>query len=167
MLAGNPLLEPECGRRSNCAAPGRVVIDTNVWLDLFVFRDPGVGELGQALRAGSLLAVRSQRTDAELLEVLTRPQFKQRLAAAGSPALLHRWRTLAHCVEERVSAPWTCSDPEDQKFLDLACSAAAQALFTKDHALLRLARAARRAGLQIIKPGACLSWHACGAPQGG
>ncbi len=132
-------------------APRRVVIDTNVWLDLFVFEDRAAQPLAQALQGGSLVAVRSEQTDAELLAVLARPRFAA-LGAAAVSALIRRWQLLAQCAPVPGRAPWLCRDPDDQKFLDLAYYAHACALYTKDRALLRLARAARHDGLQIVGP---------------
>jgi len=142
------------GGRAALRTPLVVVIDTNVWLDLFVFHDPASQALAHALRRGSLQPVRNQRTDAELLAVLARPQFVAKLPSAATANLLRHWQELARGVPESPAAPWVCGDPADQKFLDLAYGARARALFTKDRALLRLARAARRDGLQIIGPGA-------------
>ncbi|MGB3427088.1 MAG: PIN domain-containing protein, partial [Burkholderiaceae bacterium] len=51
-------------------------------------------------------------------------------------------------------APIACTDPHDQKFLDLAYTARADWLVTKDKALLKLARRARRDGLLIFIPAA-------------
>ena len=50
------------------AAPGAVVIDTNIALDLLVFADPAVQALHTALRAGTLrwLATARMRADAQL-----------------------------------------------------------------------------------------------------
>ena len=41
-------------------------------------------------------------------------------------------------------APVTCSDPDDQKFIDLAWAWPARVLFSRDRAVLKLARAAQR-----------------------
>lgn len=50
-----------------------------------------------------------------------------------------------------------CTDPDDQKFIDLAISAGAHTLVTRDKALLRLARKAlERHGLRVCKPDAWL-----------
>jgi putative PIN family toxin of toxin-antitoxin system len=136
------------------ASPGTplAVIDTNAWLDLFVFRDPGAAALERALREGAVRAVRSAATDAELLAVLQRPAFAGRCGAERREALLAAWQAASHRLEARHAAPWACRDPDDQKFLDLAHSVAAAWLITKDRALLHLARRARRAGLRIVCP---------------
>lgn len=151
MLANDALPQARGNQGAGSAARPRVIIDTNVWLDLFVFRDQAARPLAQALRDGSLLALRSQQTDAELLAVLARPRFVA-LAGTSASTLLQHWQALAQCAPMLGHAPWICRDPKDQKFLDLAYCAHAKMLFTKDRALLRLARAARRGRLQIICP---------------
>ena len=52
------------------------------------------------------------------------------------------------------TAPFACSDRDAQKFLGLAYAARADWLVTKDKALLKLARRARRDGLKILAPAA-------------
>ena len=139
------------GGQPGGAARGTVpvaVIDTNVWLDLYMFHDADAQGLARDLAAGAVKAIRSAPTDAELRLVIERPAFAARRAALG-PEPLALWEALATLVEAQRSAPWICGDPDDQKFLDLAFSAGATLLFTKDRALLRLARHARRDGLVI------------------
>lgn len=130
----------------------RIVLDTNAWLDLFVFEDPAAAALAAALRSGALRALRSHRTDEELRAVSIRPQFASRLAIRPLEPMLEAWRNRAEPIEPDRTAPWICSDPDDQKFLDLAVAGGAGMLFTKDRALLRLARAARKSGLAILTP---------------
>jgi len=151
--ADDALPQDSCAYGARLAMPPRVVIDTNVWLDLFVFQDRAVLPLAQALQSAALVAIRSCQTDAELLVVLARPRFA-RLAGASSSALMQHWLALAQCTTTLGSAPWLCRDPNDQKFLDLAYSARAHNLITRDRALLRLAPAARPTGLRIVGPAA-------------
>ena len=145
----------------------RIVLDTNVCLDLFVFRDPRWARLEAALRSGQLQAV--TRTDCrnEWLLVLAYANFALDATAQGTAGAA--FDALILCLpvastEEpagSVQLP-RCSDPDDQKFLELARDASAAILITKDKALLKLAGKCRRGGLfSIMKPE---SWLATLAP---
>jgi putative PIN family toxin of toxin-antitoxin system len=129
----------------------RIVVDTNVLLDILVFDDPHTRDLRDAIERRALQCLRSRDTDDELAEVLARPRFA--LDAAMQRAHLAWWQRRALPIERVFAAPWQCRDPLDQKFLDLAASAPrAHALVTKDKALLALARRARREALAIVRP---------------
>lgn len=134
-------------------APGHAaaVLDTNVLLALWLFRDPVVEPLRAALASGGLRAFRSAATDAEFAEVLGRPELFS-VAPERQAALLATWQAASSLVETIEPAPWVCRDPLDQKFLDLAVSAGANWLITRDRDLLKLARKARRQGLVIVPP---------------
>jgi putative PIN family toxin of toxin-antitoxin system len=137
--------------------PTRIVLDTNVCLDLFVFRDPRWNALLAALREGRLQAVTRDDCRMEWLTVLgyrhlplddvSRPQ-----AAAEFDALIFRFAAAPDTVRSGIPLP-CCSDRDDQKFLELARDSDAGLLITKDKALLKLAKKTQRAGLfSIIAP---------------
>lgn len=153
-LAGMAIGDPITNAKMPNPAPlpqAAVVLDTNVLLALWLFRDPVVEPLRAALARGNLRAVRSPATDAEFAEVLCRPDLFD-VAAERQAALLADWQASSTNVDAIGPAPWTCSDPLDQKFLDLAVSARAAWLITRDRRLLKLARKARRQGLAIVTP---------------
>jgi putative PIN family toxin of toxin-antitoxin system len=129
------------------AAPSGVVFDTNVLLDFWIFDDARTRPLRRALESGAVRAWRSAACDAELADVLARAQFNLTPAQAGD--LLAAWQRLARDCAAVYAAPWSCSDPHDQKFLDLAYSARAALLVTKDKALLKIAGRLRRRGAQL------------------
>ena len=133
-------------------APRLVVLDTQVVLDWLVFRDISTAPLASALECGSLRWLTSQAMQDELEHVLDRG-----VAAAWRPdrtAIAQTFDRLSQRVEPRVPAgpPLRCSDPDDQMFIDLALAAGAQWLFTRDRALLRLARRARERGVIVLRP---------------
>jgi putative PIN family toxin of toxin-antitoxin system len=130
----------------------RAVLDTNVLLDFWVFDDPVARPLRAALEGGRVNALRSGDCVDELAQVVMREKFP--LATDARFDLLRDWDRLATPVERVFPAPFACSDPQDQKFLDLAYTARADWLVTKDKALLKLARRARRDGLLILAPAA-------------
>ena len=139
--------------------PKRIVIDTNVCLDLFVFRDPRWEALHAALVNRRLEAVTRSDCRSEWLAVLKYPHLpldeQSRTAAASAFDAAIRCvqpETAPHAVKLPV-----CKDPDDQKFLEIARDAEASALITKDKALLKLAKRAAKAGLfAILSPEA---WH--------
>ena len=141
------------------AVPGpaaqRLVLDTNVVLDLLHFRDPGVAAVAAALREGRAVAVTSDECLEELRRVLACPGFA--LDAAAQGALLDQYAALCTGCDAPAGAlppEFTrCTDCDDQKFLELAWRSGAHCLVTKDKALLRLARrAARLECFAIVAP---------------
>ena len=56
-----------------------------------------------------------------------------------------------------------CSDPDDQKFIDLAVAAGARWLVTRDRAVLRLASRMRSAGVLVVTPQAWLAGRSAGS----
>jgi len=134
----------------------RVVLDTNVLLDLWLFEDPRVRGLREAIESHRLQASRSADCDAEFAEVLQRPQFG--LDAAGRDRILAHWAESSEPIGAVRLAPWLCADPDDQKFLDAAYSSSAQWLLTRDKALLALARRAEACGLRIGSPEAAMTY---------
>jgi putative PIN family toxin of toxin-antitoxin system len=117
-----------------------LVLDTNVVLDLLHFDDAMARPLRLALEDGRVGCVVAQATLEEWRRVLTYPGFA--LDAARQAGLLARYQALSERVEA-AGVPGglpNCSDPDDQKFLELAAAAGAQGLVSKDRALLKLRR---------------------------
>ena len=126
----------------------QLVLDTNIVLDLLVFRDPRVGVLYQRLEAGALRWLATAAMREELARVLAYPKIAPRVAFhrgdAGSVLQdFDRHATLLDCP---AKAPVTCGDPDDQKFIDLAVAHRAL-LLSKDRAVLALRK--RLAELQV------------------
>ena len=114
----------------------KLVLDTNVWLDLLVFDDPAA----RRLRGPQLEILIDDACAAELERVLAYPLGKWSLAPERRAACLGECRRIARRIEpERAAAGLPrCQDPDDQKFVELAAAAGADALVTRDAALLRL-----------------------------
>lgn len=136
--------------------PKRIVIDTNVCLDLFVFRDPRWADLHAALKDGKVEAVTRDDCRMEWLAVLEYRHLP--LDMESRPLVAAEFDALIACIGANELTPRTdirlpvCKDPDDQKFLELARDADAQILITKDKALLKLAKRTARAGLFGIIP---------------
>ncbi|MEQ5841726.1 putative toxin-antitoxin system toxin component, PIN family [Paraburkholderia acidicola] len=146
----------------------RVVLDSNVWIDILVFDDPHTRPIRAALERGTLVALIDARCLAELTYVLDYPQFVQRsvdkMAALATVARLTQLVDPPAPTEEARPLP-KCKDRDDQKFLELAHAAGANWLVSKDRAVLKLARRiARDFGFQIAQPAAFVA--ACALPVG-
>jgi putative PIN family toxin of toxin-antitoxin system len=134
--------------------PKRIVIDTNVCLDLFVFRDPRWASLLAALQARTVEAVTRNDCRTEWLKVLEYSHLP--LDTNSRPRATAEFDALITCIDGETLRPRAdvrlpvCTDPDDQKFLELARDSDAQTLITKDKALLKLARKTARAGLFLI-----------------
>lgn len=132
----------------------KLVLDTNVVLELLHWRDPRCAPLALALTDGRGHCVTDPACLAELERVLAYPQFA--LAEAERAALLAGYRALAECLPAATAEPPPlprCRDADDQKFVELAARCGADLLVTRDRELLKLARRrARPAPFAIVVP---------------
>ncbi len=114
-----------------------VVLDTNIVLDVFVFNDAAAQPLKKALEAGELEWLATQAMRDELERVLAYPQIIPRLAFYGLATgdVLAAFDRHARLIEASAKASVTCSDPDDQKFIDLAVAAKALLLSKDRHVL--------------------------------
>jgi putative PIN family toxin of toxin-antitoxin system len=133
--------------------PQRLVLDTNVWLDWLVFRDPGIVPLQSAVESGAAVILVNEVCAAELMRVLGYPMQKWTLDAAGQVECLARCLAVARMTVTSVDSPLPqCADPDDQKFLELAAAARAHCLLSKDRALLVLAKHRPPLPFRILTP---------------
>lgn len=133
----------------------RVVLDSNVWIDILVFDDPHTRPIRAALESGALEALIDARCLAELTYVLDYPQFaKREIDKAAALATLARLTQFVEPAPLEDTRPLPkCKDRDDQKFLELAHTAGADWLVSKDRAVLKLARRiARDFAFQIAQP---------------
>lgn len=130
-----------------------IVIDTNVCLDLFVFRDPRWAPLLSALESGRVRAVTRADCRDEYRVVLHYAHLP--LDDTTRPHAAERFDALIEVVDptSRALRLPVCTDRDDQKFLEIARDADAAVLVTKDKALLKLARRTARENLfRIMTP---------------
>ena len=125
-----------------------VVIDTNVALDFLVFDDPSARPLAAQLEGGWLRWIATQAMRDELERVLSYEHIAARLLARGllAAAVLDRFDRHINLVDAAVQAALTCSDPDDQKFIDLAVQHRCL-LLSKDAAVLSMKK--RLAALDV------------------
>lgn len=139
-------------------SPERIVLDTNVCLDLFVFHDPRWSRLMQALTQGDVEAVTRADCRMEWQIVLGYAHLRldtemQAAVCTAFDGLIRQFVPSAPSVPKETIRLPVCRDPDDQKFIELAYQSAAAVLITKDKALLKLARKTQKAGLfQIMTP---------------
>lgn len=132
----------------------RLVLDTNVCLDLFVFHDPRWTSLLAGLRERKLEAITKRSCRDEWLAVLHYPHLP--INDINRPAIICAFDELISCVDLTLTSPIKlppCTDPDDQQFMELARDAKATHLITKDKALLKCAKRVARSNLfQILSP---------------
>jgi predicted nucleic acid-binding protein len=158
----------------------RLVLDTNVWLDWLLFDDPGVAPVKAAVAEGRAEIVIDEAVEAELARVLAYPFGNKSLDGDAQAALLAQFRIIARRIEgkrekAKEAGPGSpnhdsrftnhavpaeggplpvCSDPDDQKFLELALACGATFLVTRDDALLELTQhKTRPLPYRIVTPG--------------
>ena len=158
-----------------------VVLDTNVVLDLLHFDDATTRPLRLALETGRLRCAVAEATLEEWRRVLAYPEFG--LDPTQQAAQVARYQALSERAEAfeadaglphegtpihygLLSAPgerpvWSrmprCSDPDDQKFIELAAATGAQALVSKDRAVLKLHRRCAP-HFRIMTPAEAVRW---------
>ena len=118
---------------------GLIVLDTNIVLDLFVFNDPVATALRTSLESGEFNWLSTLPMRGELARVLTYPKIAARLAFYGLSVedVLARFDRHARITEVAPKASLTCSDPDDQRFIDLAVAHRAL-LLSKDQAVISM-----------------------------
>ena len=131
-----------------------LVLDTNIALDLFVFQDAATEPLRQAVEGTKGVWIATDAMREELVRVLDYPQIARRLTAKARPAqgVLDAFDRCTRLVAEAPKAAYTCKDPDDQKFIDLAAAHRAT-LVSKDDAVLCMAKRLARVGVQV-----CRAW---------
>lgn len=134
-----------------------LVIDTNVALDLLHFDDAVARPLRLALEDGRMRCVVTDATLEEWRRVLAYPEFA--LGPAQQAALVERYQALAETVGtvDRGDGLPRCSDPDDQKFIELAAAVRAQGLVSKDRALLKLRRRCAP-HFRVMTPAEAVRW---------
>lgn len=133
------------------AGPTPAVLDTQVVLDWLWFDDPRVAALGAAVRSGSLRWIWTLAMRDELAHVL--PRLRPSASGTSCEHVLTLATSLANTICPPRPTPLRCTDPSDQKFIDLALSVPRAWLFSRDRAVLKLARRAAPLGCRIVEPG--------------
>ena len=145
-----------------------IVLDTNVVLDLLVFRSADSALLRERLIQGEVRWLASAAMRDELFHVLARGTLTA--WSPNSVEICAAWDR--YCVPVDALTPTgaasrlRCSDPDDQKFIDLAVGHGVRWLLSKDRAVLKLAGRARIFGVEILAPAAWAARQAPATPLG-
>ena len=137
-----------------------LVLDTNVVLDWLVFEDGGAPELIRAIKENTVVIATNDDIVNELKRVLGYPAFALTPQAQEKALATYLARTTTHHARKtlRELVP-RCRDGDDQKFLDLAAYTGADALFSKDNAVLRAKKAMKsRFNCAVLKPLESARW---------
>lgn len=144
------------------------MLDTNVVLDLLLYRDPRVRALAIAIEQGSVRVVTDAACLAELTDVLSRDTLGATPASRSAAQLAYQ--SMAELVTSNVGGRELtlpqCRDATDQKFMELAARSGARLLVTRDRALLELARRiGTLAVFEIVDPAGAALWLAEHVPS--
>lgn len=128
------------------------VIDTNIVLDLWLFEDPATIPLRAALQSGAISHLATDSMRDELERVLAYPHLVKRMAKSNIQAqdILNRFDEHLLAAEPAAKALFTCKDPDDQKFIDLAVAHAVP-LLSKDKAILCMKKRLLQSGV-VLNP---------------
>jgi uncharacterized protein len=138
----------------------KLVLDTNIVLDWLVFEDARLSELERAWDEHRLELITHIPAMEELRRVLTYPQFK--LSESEQRAVLESYGSRVRVMPlpdgvtmENLGMPAgfpRCKDCDDDHFLALAYHHHADAIVSKDRAVLDLAKRARKFGVTVLSP---------------
>jgi len=136
----------------------KLVLDTNIVLDWLVFSHVSMNVLQEGTEDRRITVVTYPPALDELRRVLTYPQFK--LDASRQKEVLETYQALAEAATlpegfslDHLMLPAQfprCRDRDDEHFLALAFHTGADALVSKDKAVLRLRKRAGTFGVKIL-----------------
>jgi len=133
-------------------APVRVVLDTNIVLDLWLYQDPATPALLAALENKTVQWLATQVMRDELERVLAYTHIVSRLAFSQLKAddILAQFDAHAQLMPIAPKCQFVCKDGDDQKFIDLAAQHQTQ-LISKDKAVLTMRNRMARLGVAVSK----------------
>ncbi len=130
----------------------RVVLDTNIVLDLWLYQDAATPALLEALETKAVQWLATQVMRDELERVLAYTHIVKRLAFSQLTAedILAQFDVHAQRMPVAAKCQFVCKDGDDQKFIDLAAQHQTQ-LISKDKAVLTMRNRMARLGVAVGK----------------
>ena len=153
----------------------QLVLDTNVWLDWFLFNqepDSPIAQLQNCVMNGAQQGATENSIEYRVLmtqpmwdewvDVLGRAQFA--VAPEQQGRILAQTRALVTWLDLFTAppsyAPIRCSDRDDQVFIDVALAYRVDWLISKDKHLLKLRSRALKQGVRVATPEAWWKYDA-------
>jgi putative PIN family toxin of toxin-antitoxin system len=132
-----------------CKPTQTIILDTNIVLDVFVFNDRAAEPVRQALAKQQLNWLATHAMRGELARVLAYPKIAARLALYNLCVqdVLAKFDQHARLVDAAPKASMTCSDADDQMFIDLAVQQKCL-LLSKDRHVLAMRKRLMTQGVQ-------------------
>ena len=132
--------------------PVKVVLDTNIVLDLWLYQDPATPNLLAALENKTVQWLATSVMRDELERVLAYTHIVSRLAFSQRTAeqILAQFDAHAQRMPVAPKCQFVCKDGDDQKFIDLAAQHQTQ-LISKDKAVLTMRNRMARLGVVVGK----------------
>ena len=129
---------PACNAGYTGPWPRPMVLDTNVVLDMLIFDDPHIPPIRELIAQGQVRWIADQTQRIELERVLHYSQIAPRVSFYGKTpeGVMAAFDAAVEYVAEAPKIRFTCTDPDDQHFLDLASQHRAL-LVSKDKAVLK------------------------------
>jgi putative PIN family toxin of toxin-antitoxin system len=131
--------------------PIEIVLDTNVCLDLFVFKDPRWEKIMLALNTGTIRASTRKDCREEWLAVLHYSHLP--VTDENRQIFIEnfdKFIEVREAVPSLIKLP-VCTDKDDQKFLEYSRDAQVNVLVSKDKAVLKLAKKMQKLNLFNIE----------------
>ena len=125
-----------------------VILDTNIVMDILVFKDPSVAPIVKAIDDDRLIPLLHPETFAELVDVLGRSMFKLMSDEVDAKAL--DWHSRCRFISGELPPNTYCKDQEDDKFFQLALLTHCPFLITKDKLVLKARKRAKRDAIAVM-----------------
>lgn len=140
--------------RENCNNSVPVVLDTNVLLDLIIFKDISVDKLKDFFKRNKVYFLFSNATVKEFKKVITYEKFK--FSDIEKKRFIKEFDHLigsANIFNLTINKlPIIVKDLDDHKFIELAYQTKTKYLLTKDNDLLKIKNKLIIYGILVLKP---------------